>query len=59
VTKLVTHDVDKSMSTCIYKSEIWYQGLHLSDYLRLSAGIERFQHDVEYRFFFGFLLPFI
>lgn len=59
LTRLVKYNMTKVMRTYIYKSKIRYQGLYLSDDSRLSASIERLQHDVKYRFFLGFLLHFI
>ena len=57
-TELVKHNLNKVITTYIYKGEIWYQGFHFSDDLGLSTSIERLQHDVEYSFFFRFLLHF-
>lgn len=56
MTKLVKHGANKVMWAYIYKGETWHQGLHFSDDLRLRTGIKRLQHDVEYGFFFRFLL---
>jgi hypothetical protein len=56
-TELVKHSVNKVIITAyIYKCEIWHQGFHFSDDLGLSTSIEWLQHDVEYSFFFRFLL---